>query len=156
MSELLINHSDVLFSVFSQLASYDRACIATVCRSWYECGLQCISLIEKAPSLGDHFRLEHYHTIIRSKELRLEVLSISSNYWSSDAVHMAQLYVRHRHRQRPYISKHRVMCDVMTSAGQMGHIKTIDWIFDTCNSNNADVTCKCVHSEEHVKDNKLI
>jgi hypothetical protein len=132
-----LDQSDILFGVFTQLSSFDRLKVIPVCRGWYECNLQCISLIEKAPSLGDHFRLEHYQTIIRSEELQLEAMSLRFDYWSSDAVHMAQLYVRRHHRQIPNISKHRVMCDVMTSASQMGHIKTINWVFDMYGNNSA-------------------
>jgi hypothetical protein len=56
---------DILLPIFSQLPSYVRSRMVTVCKTWHEQAVACTIQLEQAKDWTGHFLKHNYHTIVR-------------------------------------------------------------------------------------------
>jgi hypothetical protein len=70
---LIQNHADLLTTMFTHLASQERAQYVTVSHQWYKHLVLATNIVEIAPTWDEHFLAGHYHTIIRGKPTSSDV-----------------------------------------------------------------------------------
>jgi hypothetical protein len=70
-------NKDVLLPIFTQLPSFDRSKIVTVCKLWHEQAVRCTAILEPGDNWEEHFLNGNYHAIARGDCLPDEVEDIA-------------------------------------------------------------------------------